>query len=196
MLEMSDEEWEKIVKPLMPEFRKVAQIFIDNIDGYEPIWRQVEPVLRERAERWNDKFDKSNIVQDWERITGKTFMKDRYYIILCYANKNGPNANSLSYDMNVFYYGSSDGYIRDLVSHEVGTHLLSELLFKLREFDPVRYAALECLAMFYNLKVLKSERLSYTLSQFQCDKFLPLYDKHYYRGINPERLMELALKER
>jgi len=102
MLEMSDEEWEKIVKPLMSEFRKVAQIFIDNIDGYGPVWRQVEPVLRERAGDLNRQFDKGDIIQEWERITGKTFLKDKYYIVLCYANKNGPDANSLSYDMNVF----------------------------------------------------------------------------------------------
>jgi len=196
MLEISDEEWVKAVKPLIPEFKKVAQIFIENIDGYKPVWRKVEPVLKERAEKLNRCFGKSDIIREWERITGKTFLKDKYYILLCYANENGPNANSLSYDKNVFYYGSSDDYIRDLVSHEVGTHLLFTLLSPEEGFDPTRYAALECLAMFFNRKVLGSKRLSYSLPpHFRCDKFLSLYDKHYYRGINPKRLMELVLKE-
>jgi hypothetical protein len=196
-LKMSDEEWGKIVKPLMPEFRKVAQIFINNIDGYESVWKRVEPILKQRAEKWNKCFDESNIIQKWEQITGETFLKDKYYILLCYASKNGPDANSLSYDKNVFYYDSSDEYIREFVSHEVGTHVLIVLFgLSLSEgFDPVRYSAAECLAMFFNLKVLKSEGLTYTLSQFQSNKFLSSYDKHYYEGITPEKLMGLALKE-
>jgi hypothetical protein len=198
MLELSDEEWGKTIKPLMPKFRKVAQIFINNTDGYKQVWKQAELVLKERAEKWNKHFDKSNIIQEWERITGKTFLKDKYYILLCYANKNGPDANSLSYNKNIFYYSSSDEYIREFVSHEVGTHLLFELFYPSgfdSEFDQVRYAALESLAMFFNLKVLKSEGLSYDLPQFRCGEFLSLYGKHYYKGIKPEELMELTLKE-
>jgi hypothetical protein len=82
---------------------------------------KVEKVLQERIKKLNyltNYFNKNNIIQKWEEITGKTFTKDNYHILLCYANKNGLNANSLSYNKNVFYYNSSDKYLRDFVSHK------------------------------------------------------------------------------
>lgn len=188
------EIWENNIKPLMQKFKKIANIFINNIDGYYPIWKQVELILKKRAKKLNKYFGKTNIIHEWEEVTGKTFLKNNYYILLCYTNKNGPDANSLSYDKNIFYYDSPDDYLRDFVSHEVGTHLLCDLIL-LEKFDPIRYAAFECLAKFFNQKVLKSKKLSYTLSVFNDNKFLSLYDKHYKKGIKLEKLIELALKE-
>jgi hypothetical protein len=195
--EISNIKSGKEVEIFILQLNKLSRIFINNVDGYNKIWEKVEKVLQERIEKLNyltNYFNKNNIIQKWEEITGKTFIKDNYHILLCYANKNGPNANSLSYDKNVFYYNSSDKYLRDFVSHEIGTHLLSELFYS-EAFDPIRYAAVECFAMFLNFKVLKSKKLNYNLSSFHCDKFLNLYKKHYYKGITPEKLIEIALKE-
>ncbi len=193
MLEMSSREWEETIKPLIPRLKEVGKIFTRNIEGYSEVWEYVKPILRGRAEVLGRRLDKQDIIGEWEKATGRVFLRDRYYILLCYANKNGPNAISLSYDKNIFYYGSPDEYIRDLVSHEVGTHILFTLLNS-EGLDQEGYAAFECLAAFLNLKILGKRSLSYSLSRFNCRKFLPIYEKYYGR-VGPKRLIELALNQ-
>lgn len=127
-------------------------------------------------------------------------MGKNYYILLCHANENGPDANSVSYNKNIFYYGSNEKYIVDFVSHEIGTHILIDLIYKNPEtYNPSKfeliYATFENLARFYNIKVLERKNLNYTLNfKYKIEIFMEIFEKYYKPGVKSETLFKSTLE--
>ncbi len=130
---------------------------------------------------------------------GKSFAADRYDIILCYACKYGPNANTLSYDKNVFYYDYDLDHTIQFISHETGTHILFQEyleLYHTHAYNPGDlYAAYESLLMWCNHKVLNTDTLSYGLPQFHDNYYHEIFDSHYTTGVSPLYLLKEALKK-
>ena len=199
---LPDSVWDKEIRPYIGQFLTVAGVFMDNIDIYEEeIWPEVKDTLGRRAKHLNKLFTGKKITASWEKLIGLKF-NERYRIFLCYSSDKGPDANSLSYDKNVFFYNSPDNRMVDFISHEVGTHLLFPYFDSLASVQKVAarnfsgyYSAVESLAMFYNTRVLGKKELAYRLPQFRDTYHDSLYTSIYHHGISHEEMLMKALSE-
>ena len=133
-------------------------------------------------------------------MLGLTFVSDRYEIVLCYANRNGPDYNSLGYCGNLCYFDKPLERTWQFVSHEVGTHLMIDTLLKVSREPGVNfrklYAAFETLAMFYNRRLLGLTELAYEIPQFDDRRHLELYSRVYTDQTTPEQMIRVALEAR
>lgn len=135
--------------------RRLGEIYLRNLDSYrENVWGKIHPTLAERAAKINAFFTEEDYIAKWEKFLGIPFASNRYEIVLCYANKNGPDYNSLGYSGNLFYYDKPFKRTCQFLSHEIATHLLIDIYFNLAKtgkYEHARlYAAYESLAKFYN----------------------------------------------
>jgi hypothetical protein len=193
-------QWQAVVQPQLDLVEALARVFGRNAASYaETVWPTVDRELQARARHLGDLFADSDIIQRWEQFTELRFGGD-YTIVLCHANGRGPDANTLSFDRNVFYYGSDDRHLVEFVSHEVGTHLLHGPLIAAADLADAteaeflrRYAAFEVLAMFYNRLILGRDELVYDLPQFDADRLLAIYAEHHAPGVSPATLLGHAL---
>lgn len=194
------EEYKEQVSQIMPVFEKFTKVITNNLDTYHTlVWEKAQSSMQSKKDILSAYFSKNDIIGKWEKKMGIPFEADRYDIILCYACKYGPNANTLSYYKNVFYYGYDLDHTIQFISHETGTHILFQAyleLYHTQEYDPGElYAAYESLLMWYNQKVLNTDTLSYGLPQFHDSYYHEIYDSHYTPGVSPLYLLGKALKK-
>lgn len=194
------EEYKERVSQVMPVFEKFTKVITNNLETYHTlVWQKAQSSMQSTKDTLSAYFSQNDIIGNWEKKMGTSFEADRYDIILCYACKYGPNANTLSYDKNVFYYDYELDHTTQFISHETGTHILFHEyleLYHTQEYDSVDlYAAYESLLMWYNHKVLNTDTLSYRLSQFHDTYYHEIYDRHYTPGVSPLYLLEKALKK-
>ncbi|HNX00570.1 MAG TPA: hypothetical protein PLE74_10985 [Candidatus Cloacimonadota bacterium] len=170
-----------LIHDLAGIYQKYYPIFLNTI--WSQAWEDFE---YNRA--WIETLYKGKtIIGDWEILTGLTFRNESYKLGLIPYLKYGPQANSLSYDKNLFY-GNTDentlNYYRYFISHEVGTHLLKE--YTLDRFSSedenmwtIAYIAMENIARFYNMKIIPIS-LKY-----------PLGEMYYHESIFEKILTEI-----
>jgi len=207
MFKAGKERWDKILE-ITPVFNRIGEIYINNIDNYcNNIWPEIKPVLLKKSRELNKKIE-DDLIKKWERVTGSGFKKDEYYLVLFYAGANGPSFNNLSLDKNTAFYDYDEGYMLDMLSHELGVHILLPDLKKSiskyeREIpridDPdiygnVSYMAFESLASFYNMKVLNRDTRDID-SFIDFKKFFNIYSKLYQLNKEPLRLYNDGIKE-
>ncbi|MDK2886467.1 MAG: hypothetical protein PWP54_1025 [Thermosipho sp. (in: thermotogales)] len=202
--------WFEKIKDKVSLIEKLGKIYIENFHTYEKeVWPKEKERLEKVAKEINKKLRKLNLIECWEKLTGIDFKVSEYQIVLVSAIKNGPNANSLGYDRNVFYSENDIELTIDFISHEVGTHIMfdsvktfMEKMFlntnttmddKTKKFQRF-YKAYECLAQFFNTKIL-GEELNYNLSNFESEKYLSFYSKLYKSGTKSHDKMLKAAME-
>lgn len=202
--------WFEKIKDKVFLIEKLGEIYVENFQTYETeVWLKEKEKLEEVAKTINQKLEKLNLIERWEKLVGIDFKVPEYQIVLVSAIKNGPNANSLGYDRNVFYSDNELEWTIDFISHEVGTHIMfdssktfmKEMFLdtnttmddKAQKFQRF-YKAYECLAQFYNTKIL-GEGLSYNLLNFESDKYLSFYHKLYESGTRSyDKLLKAAVE--
>lgn len=178
--------------------RHLAEIYQRSWPAYEEhVWPDAESALLRRATDLQKHFDATDYIRQWEQLLGMAFAGPHYDIALCFANKNGPDYNSLGYDSNLIYYDKPLTKTCQFVSHEIATHLLIDLYFEYAKSGKYEhralYAAYETLAMFYNRKLLGVSKLAYDIPQFDDESHLKLYEEHYHDGVSPADLLKAAL---
>lgn len=190
--------------------REIGAIFAGNFGAYEAeVWREERPGLEAAAKELNAFLAGHDFIGQWERLSGISFRAERYEIVLVRAIENGPNANSLSYDRNVFYSGSDPAWLRQFISHETGTHILIGVLFdyfKARAAedgsppDPetwgVIYRAYENLARFYNAMVLGASDLYRMGSDYRDSEFRAIYERLWAEDptLGPREMLDRAVR--
>ncbi|MFH1372500.1 MAG: hypothetical protein ABII79_01710 [bacterium] len=185
---------------LIEKSRRLSRVCVDNFDSYhQQVWPRVQPALARRAAELKDYFQKLDYVAKWEHLLGIPFAADQYEILLCYANKNGPDYNSISYSSNLFYYDKPLEKTCQFLSHEIGTHLLIDIYFDLaaggRYEHRKLYAAYETMAMFLNKLILGTDELEYDLPRMNDKWHLKVYSEVYRKGMAPRDMILKALEQ-
>ncbi|NOY88802.1 MAG: hypothetical protein GXO93_05355 [FCB group bacterium] len=91
-------------KNLIETADKLSDIYLRNMAAYrQTVWKQAQEELKQRAFELNQHFQETDYIYKWEQFLGILFAAKQYEIVLCYANKNGPDHNSLGYSGNLFY---------------------------------------------------------------------------------------------
>lgn len=162
--------------------RELGSVYINNFDTYiNRVWPLESMKMESVAARLNEHFRAFDVIGKWEEVTGCTFRYDEYRIVLCSALKNGPTANSLGYNKNTFYHGHDLEWMKDLISHEVGTHIMIDVYKELIRTGAypsyLAYRAFENLARFYNLRVLDSRRLYKLGPNYHEEEFEQVYSE-------------------
>ena len=191
-----EEEYLRSIAKYKEVIAQLAKIHLRNYASYEKeVWDAEKAKLDNVASKINDYFENRDIISKWEAVTGREFKFGNYYIILCSAIKNGPNANSLGYERNVFYHDARFDYMTQFISHETGTHILIDVLkevYNSKEFENgVLYGGYQSLAKFYNTIILRNKNLEYSMPNFHDQEYLEIYDEIYHknRNINPADLL-------
>lgn len=200
---LSDDEIKELdeeIEKHLPVLNKLTRIILHNISSYEKhVWPIAKQDMEKRLLFLQNYFNSHNYIMLWEEFMNTQFKEEKYYIQLNYASKNGSDANSLSYDKNIFFYDYPIERTIEFISHEVGTHIVFPDFINYSDtcrFDANKlYAAYEVLLMWYNRKVLNVNNLSYTLQQFNDSKLLKRYDEIYKEGCTPLYMLENVLKE-
>jgi len=194
-----DQRWLSSVQASRDVIRELGGAYVRSLPAYESeVWPVESPKMADVASGLNAYFRERDVIGKWEEVTGLTFKYPVYRIILCSALKDGPQANSLGYEKNTFYYGSDFGWLTDFVSHEVGTHILIGLAKEMMAtgpFDYLAYRAHENLARFYNFRVLGKDKLYGMSPQYHCEEFLSVYAAISAResGITPSGMFREGL---
>lgn len=191
------------IKPLESIFNRIGEIYINNFyTYYNVIW----PILSEKSQQLNEKIE-NGLIERWETVTGYKFLKDRYYVVLFYAGKQGPSWNNLSFDKNSVFYNDEEECMLDMISHELGIHVLlphlGELFNKYQQeisridvpdvYGNVAYNAFESLATFYNRKVLNRGTHDF-YEGHDMDKFLAIYSELYDDNLDPLNMYNEGVK--
>lgn len=165
-------------KDLLEPVSKLSAVYIRNYGPYlEQVWPGEKQRLETAAAALNPVLKQRNLVATWQKLTGQEFKFPRYEILLVSAAENGPSANSVGYERNVFFAGDDLDYLEKFISHEVGTHILFDLF---REFMDaghdfgILYRAYECLAMHFNTMIYPDKKYAWNYGE---DFFLELYAK-------------------
>lgn len=183
---------------LIPEAKQLGDIYLRNLDSYaQKVWPGAEAAMQPRIAELQQIFNDDDFIARWESYLGLEFAGDHYEFVLCYANKNGPDFNSLGYCGNLCYYDKPLTRTWQFMSHEIGTHILMDTFIKLADTGdfPHRplYSAYECLAMFFNLKLLDVEKLDYEIPQFNSEAHLKFYSGISGEGLAPEEMIRRAV---
>lgn len=207
MFKADSEKWEKILE-IEPIYNRIGKIYVDNIENYcNNVWPEIRPWLLKKSQELNKKIEK-NLILKWEKITGYKFKKDAYCILLFYAGANGPSFNNLSLDKNTAFYNYNEKYMLDMISHELGIHILLPYLSKaINKFERnisrinnpeiygnVSYIALESLATFYNMEVFNRETMDIHSSN-DYNKFSSIYSELYHINLDPLSIYEKGVEE-
>jgi hypothetical protein len=170
------EPYQELPEPI----RKLADIYIRNYGPYlENVWPIEKRRVEASAEALNEKLKRKDLIGIWERLTGLAFKFPRYEIILVSAAENGPSANSVGYERNVFWAGPDPEYMEKFISHEVGTHILFDLfrgfMEEGRDFGTL-YRAYESLAMHYNTMIYPEKTYAWNYGE---EFFLDIYARRH-----------------
>lgn len=153
------------------------------------------------ADELNAYFSTRDLIGKWEEVTGKTWRRPNYQIRLCAALQRGPQANSLAYDVNTFYYVQDMEWMKDFISHEVGTHILiddNREVMRSDKYDQwLVYRGFENLARFFNFMVLGKERLYEMGPHYSVIEFERIYREVAAGeiGITPRELLVKGIEE-
>ena len=198
-----NDRWFETLRTKVEGIEELKEVYIGNFTTYKnQIWPYELSQMEEKSDELSKKLKRLDLIKKWEQITGSDFKAESYEIILVSAIEGGPNANSLGYSRNVFYSGSENGFILDFISHEVGTHILSDALFEFLKSPSIEsekmaefYSAYECLSQFLNSLVL-NRKLSYDLKQFNSKHYISVYKKLYNDGVKkPKDLLKSVCGE-
>lgn len=177
---------------------RLSKIYKKNYQIYHlKVWPQEKEKLEKRAKIINTELQERDLINFWEKLFGMKFKTDVYQIVLFSANQKGPNANSLGYDRNAFYYNQDIKSMVQFISHEVGTHLLIDDLYKILKMNRFEYIdvykAYENLVEFYNAKYLFDEK---PLIGYDIEKYYKIYNDLYNlnKGINHKDLLIKVLE--
>ena len=145
------------------EVSAIGRIYKNNFGSYLlNVWPREKEKLDKAAGVINSELQKLDLISQWEKLTKLKFKTNEYQIVLFTGNKNGPNANSLGYDRNTFYYDLSPHVLVQLISHEVGTHILIDDFSRVAKIGRFEYSdvymAYENLAEFYTVKFIYGEK--------------------------------------
>jgi hypothetical protein len=179
---------------------QVIQVLVWNIsDYYTDLWSNIDDVLQKKVIEFAGEIKKNDIVTIWEDTTNLKFNKPYLEIQLSYANYGGVNPLTINYSRSILFFNINSGEMLDKVSHEVGKRVLSPLLEKhydkFKNKDVKLISCYEILVKFYNMKILGKEKLSYSFPKdWKEDKIMAIYKKNYKTGIDPEILLQKALK--
>ncbi len=177
---------------------QLGEIYHRNYPSFEyRVWPIESYNLRGASERLKRQLADESLISHWEHITGAAFRFDRFEVVLCAANEQGPDANSLGYDRVLFFYRRPPEHLFELVSHEVGTHVLIDIFRDMLAEDmPGKkhlYWAYENLARHYNAQLLDREPV-YDIPG--DDVYTELYRHLHQRqpDATPEQLLRAALE--
>lgn len=188
--------WLPIEKKYLNSIRKhrettaaLGKVYIRNYPAHEKeVWQKEKTKLARVAAKINNYFKSQDLISRWETLTRTRFKFSNYHIVLCSAIKNGPNANALGYDRNVFYHDMPFEEMTQSISHETGTHILIDIykeISRLNRFDSaLLYGAYECLAKFYNTIILDKRNLRYQMPYFHEKEYLGIYHEMFQRDPN------------
>jgi hypothetical protein len=195
---LSRDQGQPELRELAPTASELADIYLSNMETYRgAIWEDAEAAMKPRKDDLNRFFGERDYISAWEQLLGLQFASDAYEIVLCHSNKNGSDYNSLGYSGNLFFYDKPFDRTWQFVSHEIGTHLLIDVYFKLAgsgEYDHRKlYSAYETLAMFYNRIILGVDGLAYDIPQMNDKWHLKRYTALYNEGIEPETMITEVL---
>lgn len=177
-----DAEW--LLKEHRPHRSAIARLgkaYIRNFDAYlSDVWPLEAGAMEQTASELNSYLDRADLIGRWEQLLGIEFRIHPYEIVLCSAIRNGPNANSLGYERNVFYAGPGQDldFVRKFISHEVGTHILFPVIKAMYnpDADPaLLYRAFENAARFYNSLILGSSELYPLGPYYDAERFFEIY---------------------
>jgi len=209
LFDLPDEAWRKQVLPLNPVFARIGRVFVGSFETYaREVWPTVEPVLEERARSLDAKLEPLGLVPAWETVTGYDFSDGGYHVSLYYAGRQGPSFNDTGLHKNTAYYGTDEAWFLDMISHEVGIHVmmprLQPLLDRVRREIPrltaphvygnVGYMAFESLAAYYNRKVLGRAGLDVHCPN-DPSAFLEIFGKLDGPGASPGDLFQKGVAE-
>ena len=160
----------------------IFNIFIKNLNNYKiEIFPEVESVLIKRCSDLNNKLEDINYISKWQKITGYKYLYKTYYVYLYYAGKNGPSWNDICLNKNTAYFNHKTKYMLDMISHEVGVHILIsdlwQVINKLKNkghSHSAVYYAFEMLATYYNSCVLN--RLGNDVYNEKCQQLIDFYN--------------------
>lgn len=183
--------------PLRDDLSQLADVTIENYDGYiRDVWPRELQDLEKAAEVVTETYARLDRIGQWETLTGLTFKFGTYYILICSAIENGPNANSLGYDRVVFYSGTPMDKMIDFICHEIGTHIFMDDIKIVRDSGtfswPDLYEGFECLAQFYNTLILDRRDLHYSVN-FHVDEYMKVYGELYRPGITVREMLEQGI---
>jgi hypothetical protein len=198
------EDLEALV-PQRETIRRLGHVLLDNYRTYErDVWNREASRLSRVAARIDRHFARRDRMGRWEEITGARFKTDTFYALLCSALEKGPNAASISYNQVIFYHATPEIELFHLISHEVGTHILIDVLKDIRRLDRFAfsdvYAAYESLARYYNSIVLDAKP-EYDLETFHASRYAEIYAevRDGSPDITPRELLlrglEMSLRE-
>ena len=180
--------------------KKLAEVYLRSFEAYvNQVWPVAQEAIQPRLQALNTQYQQKDYIATWERFLKMEWDGPRYEMVVCYANKNGPDYNSLGYNANLIYYDKPFDRTWQFVSHEIGTHLLIDVYMDLAESDRYDqrelYAAYECMAMFFNRMVLGLPKLAYDIPQFESERRLGVYASIYRGEMGPRELISTALGE-
>lgn len=172
---------------------RAADIFKRNFKSYnDGVWPEEKVKLENKAEKLNIKFNKENIIQRFEKITGKDYKSNKFKVSLCSANKNGPDANDLGYEKNIHFYDRNIDDLISFISHEIGVRILVPLKYNIDiENNYLMYDALESIAEFYNRRVLNMNNNKLFNNFNMIDIYENIYSKN--PNISVERLFKTGI---
>ena len=193
------EEYLQALIPYSQNVDEIGNIYKRNFQSYHlEVWPKEKIKLEQTAALLNTELQKYDLIGQWEKLIGKEFETDNYQIILFSSNKNGPNANSLGYERNTFYYGNDPEFIIQFISHEVGTHLLIENYHEVMQMNQFEfselYGAFENLAEFYSVDfILKNKN---PLIGYDVETYYTIYQNLYEqnKNITPNEFMIKGLE--
>jgi hypothetical protein len=188
----------------VPKLVELKRIFVTNFASYrDHVWPSESQRMQAVAARIEHAFHDMDVIGYWERVSGFEYAGDKFSVELCSAIKNGPNANSIDYERVVFYHDTPFEKLIQLITHEVGTHLLIDLVKQLgrdSEFGWSQlYGAYESLAMYFNAFIWGKTELAYELPpSFHHRDYLRLFDTIRSQSpvISPARLLTAGMRSR
>lgn len=191
----------KSIVPFKSIIKKLGELYLRNFKKFEEsVWEFEKEKLEEVALSLNQTLNESNLLQIWEAVTGERFEYGTFEAIICSGSKNIHITNILGYDRAFFYSGDNQKSLLQIVSHEIGSFVLINVLKKAltaAEFDlnDVR-RAFENLVIFYNSIILGKSHPCYKSGKYFDNVFIEIYNKLYLReyDLKPEKLLNEGIK--
>lgn len=85
---------------------QLGEIDLCNYPPFEHrVWPTESRSLREASEHLKRLLADESVILRWEQATGTEFQGEQSKAVLCAANEQGPDTNSLGYDRVVLFYG-------------------------------------------------------------------------------------------
>lgn len=128
-VQVYDQRWLAEGRGFRETLLQLGEVMARNHEPFcADVWPLEQPGIAAVADRLNHHFAGHDVIGAWERFTGLDWKSDSYQIVLVSPIKNGPQANSLGYERNVFYPYSDFDWMTRFISHETGTHILIDII--------------------------------------------------------------------